>query len=159
AGATGWDWVVTAFEMARSHFPNAELLLNDFSILTMTSSTQSYLQIVNILKDRGLIDGIAEQGHFYERTPDLGTITTNLSALQATGLPLYISELDLNLADDAQQANRMRDLFSTFWTNPSVIGVTHWGYLQNNVWQPNIYLIRNDGSVRPALTFIDCFRA
>jgi len=159
AGATGWDWVVTAFEMARSHFPNAELLLNDYSILTMASSTQDYLKIVKILKDRGLIDGIGEQGHFYERTPELATITANLGALQATGLPLYISELDLNLADDAQQANRMRDLFTAFWSNPSVLGITHWGYLQNNVWQPNIYLIRNDGSVRPALTWIECFRA
>jgi endo-1,4-beta-xylanase len=159
AGATGWDWVVSSFEMARSHFPNAELLLNDYSILTMASSTQDYLKIVKILKDRGLIDGIGEQGHFYERTPDLATITANLGALQATGLPLYISELDLNLADDAQQANRMRDLFTAFWSNPSVLGITHWGYLQSNVWQPDSHLVRNDGSLRPALTWIECFRA
>ncbi len=159
AGVTGWDWVVTAFEMARSHFPNAELLLNDYSILSTTAATQSYLSIVKILKDRGLIDGIAEQAHFYERFPELSVLQANLASFQATGLPLYISELDLNLADDAQQANRMRDLFGTFWSNPSVLGITHWGYLQNNVWQPNSYLIRADGSVRPALTWIDCFRA
>ena len=159
AGATGWDWVVTSFQMARSHFPNSELLLNDFAILSRASSTEDYLEIVRLLKDRGLIDGVSEQAHFYERAPDLPVLTTNLNALAATGLPLYISELDLNLADDAFQANRMRDLFTTFWTHPSVVGITHWGYLQSNVWQPNIYLIRNDGSLRPALTFIDCFRA
>jgi endo-1,4-beta-xylanase len=159
AGTTGWDWVVNAFDMARSHFPNSELLLNDYSILSMASSTQDYLAIVKVLKDRGLIDGIAEQGHFYERAPELSVLTTNLASLAATGLPLYISELDLNLADDAQQANRMRDLFSTFWSNPSVLGITHWGYLQGNVWQPNTYLIRNDGSERPALSWIDCYRA
>ena len=159
AGVTGYDWVVTAFEMARSHFPNSELLLNDYSIFTQAQTTQDYLKIVKILKDRGLIDGIAEQGHFYERAPELSVIQSNLNALQATGLPLYISELDLNFADDAQQANRMRDLFTLFWTNPSMLGITHWGYLQNNVWQPNIYLVRNDGSLRPALTWIDCFRA
>ena len=33
AGATGWDWVINAFDMARRHFPNAELLLNDYAIL------------------------------------------------------------------------------------------------------------------------------
>ena len=159
AGVTGWDWVVNAFDMARSHFPNAELLLNDFSILSTTSATTNYLQIVKILKDRGLIDGVAEQAHFYERFPELSVLQANLQSFVATGLPLYVSELDLNLADDAQQANRMRDLFTTFWSTPSVLGVTHWGYLQSNVWQPNIYLIRNDGSVRPALTWIDCFRA
>ncbi|HYQ16597.1 MAG TPA: endo-1,4-beta-xylanase [Polyangiaceae bacterium] len=159
AGVTGWDWVVKSFELARAHFPNAELLLNDYSILTQASSTQNYLAIVKILKDRGLIDGVAEQGHFYERAPELSVLTTNLNSFAATGLPLYISELDLNLADDALQANRMRDLFTAFWSNPSVLGVTHWGYLQNNVWQPNIYLIRNDGSARPALTWLDCYRA
>lgn len=159
AGATGWDWVVKSFEMARRYFPNAELLLNDYSILTTASATQDYLNIVRILKDRGLIDGVAEQGHFYERAPELSVLTTNLNSFVATGLPIYVSELDLNLADDALQANRMRDLFTAFWSKPSVLGITHWGYLQNNVWQPNIYLIRNDGSLRPALTWIDCYRA
>ena len=159
AGATGWDWVIKSFEMARAHFPNAELILNDYSVLTMASSTQNYLTIINLLKARGLIDGIGEQGHFYERAPELPVISTNLNSLAATGLPIYISELDLNFADDAQQANRMRDLFSTFWSNPSVLGVTHWGYLQGNMWQTNAYLIRTDGSLRPALTWIECYRA
>jgi GH35 family endo-1,4-beta-xylanase len=159
AGATGWDWVVKAFEMARDHFPKSELLLNDYSILTMAQSTQDYLKIVKILNDRGLIDGIGEQGHFYERAPELSVLSANLSSLVATGLPIYVSELDLNFSDDAQQANRMRDLFSIFWSTPSVLGITHWGYRQQNVWQPNSYLIRTDGSVRPALTWIECYRA
>jgi len=159
AGATGWDWVIKAFEMARAHFPNSELLINDYSILTMASTTQNYLTIINLLKDRGLVDGIGEQGHFYERAPELSSLTANLNALTATGLPVYISELDLNLADDALQANRMRDLFATLWSNPSVLGITHWGYLQGNMWQPNAYLVRTDGSSRPALTFIECFKA
>ncbi len=159
AGTTGWDWVVKAFEMARAHFPNSELLLNDYSILTMASSTQSYLNIVKVLSDRGLIDGIGEQGHFYERAPEISVLTANLNALAATGLPLYISELDLNLADDALQANRMRDVFSTMWSNPSVLGITHWGYRQGNMWQTDSYLTRTDGSLRPALTWIECFKA
>lgn len=159
AGVTGWDWVVNSFEMARRYFPNAELLLNDYSILTMASTTQDYLKVVKALSDRGLIDGIGEQGHFYERAPDLSTLTANLSALSATGLPVYITELDLNFADDARQANRMKDVFSAFWSNPSVLGVTHWGHLQGNMWQSDAYLIRTDGSARPALTWIECFIA
>lgn len=159
AGTTGWDWVIKAFDMARAHFPNAELLLNDYSILSMSSATQDYLNIVKLLSDRGLIDGIGEQGHFYERAPESSVLAANLSALSATGLPLYVSELDLNLANDAQQANRMKELFTTFWSNSSVLGVTHWGYLQGNTWQPNAHLVRADGSLRPALGWIDCYRA
>ena len=125
AGTSGWDWVASAFEMARAHFPNAELLLNDYAIFTMASTTQDYLKIVKVLSDRGLIDGISEQGHFYERAPELSVVSANLAAFAATGLPLYISELDLNFADDAQQANRMRDLFSIsgrtprWWASPT----------------------------------------
>jgi len=159
AGTTGWDWVIKAFEMARAHFPNSELLINDYSILTMASSTQSYLTLVNLLNDRGLLDGIGEQGHFYERAPELPVLTSNLNALTATGLPVYISELDINFADDARQAIRMSQLFSTFWSNPSVLGITHWGYLQGNMWQTNAYLVRTDGTSRPALTWIQCCMA
>jgi len=159
AGETGWDWVITAFEMARQHFPNAELILNDYAVLTMASTTADYLEIVQILQDRGLIDGIGEQGHFYERAPELSVLEANLGALSATGLPLYITELDLNFADDARQANRMRDVFTVFSSNPSVLGITHWGHLQGNMWQTDAYLIRTDKSLRPALTWIECYRA
>jgi GH35 family endo-1,4-beta-xylanase len=159
AGATGWDWVITSFQMARKYFPNSELILNDYSILTMASTTQSYANIVNLLNDRGLIDGIGEQGHFYERAPELEVLSANLNTLVATGLPIYITELDLNFADDAQQANRMKDLFTTLWSIPSVLGVTHWGYLQGNMWQTNAYLVNSNGTSRPALTWIECYRS
>jgi endo-1,4-beta-xylanase len=164
AGTTGYDWVLTAFQMARDHFPNAELLINDYSTLTLSSTTADYLKVINLLKDRGLIDGIGEQGHFYERSPDVSTLTANLGALASTGLPLYISELDLNLANDAQQATRMSQIFPSFWSNPSVVGVTHWGYLQGNMWQADAYLMKqaSDGqsySDRPALSWLKCYMA
>jgi hypothetical protein len=37
--------------------------------------------------------------------------------------------------------------------------VTHWGYLQGNMWQTNAYLIKTDGTLRPALTWIECYKA
>jgi hypothetical protein len=79
--------------------------------------------------------------------------------LAATGLPIYISEFDVDFADDARQANVFRDLFSVFWEHPSVLGVTHWGHLQGSTWRPNAYLIRQDKSERPALQWLECYRA
>jgi len=157
SGTTGWDWVITAFQMARQHFPNSQLLINDYSVLSLASTTQSYLTIINLLNNQGLIDGIGEQGHFYERSPDLSTLASNLNSLAAAGLPIYISELDLNFANDAQQALRMSQLFPIFWSNPSVVGVTHWGYLQGTMWQTDAYLVNSDGSLRPALTWLECY--
>ncbi len=54
----------------------------------------------------------------------------------ATGLPIYISELDVNYSNDARHANRLKDLFSMFWSHPSVVGVTHWGHEQGRMWRP-----------------------
>jgi GH35 family endo-1,4-beta-xylanase len=158
AGATGWDWVIKSFELARKYFPKSELLLNDYNVEALDSSATDYLKIISLLKDRGLIDGIGLQAHFLERA-EVSVVAGNLDRFAATGLPIYVSELDVNLSNDARQAQRMRDLFTLFWQHPSVLGVTHWGYLQGNMWQPDAYLLRSDGTQRPALDWITCFRA
>jgi endo-1,4-beta-xylanase len=158
AGETGWDWVIAAFELARTHFPRSELLLNDYQVEILETFTDDYLEIVGALQARGLIDGIGVQGHFLERA-EVSVVEANLAKLTATGLPVYVTEFDLNLADDAQHANVFRDLFTLFWENPSVLGVTHWGYREGSTWQPNAYLLRSDGSARPALDWLGCYLA
>ena len=158
AGTTGWDWMIKSFEMARAHFPNAQLLLNDYQILIMESSTLEYLALIQLLQERDLIDGIGLQSHFLERA-DNAVVKQNLETLAATGLPIYISEFDLNFKNDAQHANRVRDLFTIFWDNPSVVGVTHWGHLQGYMWRENGYLIRTDKSLRPGFEWMLCYVA
>ena len=158
AGTTGWDWMIKSFEMAREHFPNSQLLLNDYQILIMESFTHEYLALITLLQERGLIDGIGLQAHFLERAEN-DVVKKNLEVLAATGLPIYISEFDLNFKNDAQHANRMRELFSIFWENPSVVGVTHWGHLQGYMWRENAYLIRTDKTLRPGFEWMRCYIA
>lgn len=158
AGETGWDWVLESFRLARRYFPKSELLLNDYNILIMEQFTHQYLAIIALLDERGLIDGVGLQGHFLERA-ELPVVETNLNTLAAAGLPLYVSELDVNFADDARHAGRLRDLFSIFWSHPSVVGVTHWGHLQGRMWRPNAYLLRANGSARPGLEWLTCYVA
>ncbi|RYZ02733.1 MAG: carbohydrate-binding protein [Myxococcales bacterium] len=158
AGQTGWDWMIRSFELARQYFPRSQLLLNDYNILILEPFTAQYVELVELLDERGLIDGIGEQSHFLERA-ELPVVQANLNTLAATGLPLYISELDVSFADDARQAQRLRDLFSLFWAHPSVVGVTHWGHLQGSMFRPNAYLVRADGTQRPSLTWLQCFVA
>jgi GH35 family endo-1,4-beta-xylanase len=156
AGETGFDWLITAFEMAREHFPNAHLILNEYNVMVDEGLTTNYLSIIELLQERELIDGIGEQAHFYERTPP-AMIAANLDRLAETGLPIYISEFDLNLADDADHANVMSNLFPVFWDHPSVAGVTHWGHLEGTMWRGNAYLVRADGTSRPGLEWLDCY--
>ncbi|WFR58879.1 endo-1,4-beta-xylanase [Anaerocolumna sp. AGMB13025] len=151
---TGWDWVVWSFEKARQYFPNSKLLINDYNILTDNySSIDTYLKVINILKSRGLIDGIGCQAHGLE-TVNVANVKAKLDRLGATGLPIYISELDLNIADDTTQKNKMQELFPVLYQHASVKGVTFWGYAQGHTWIANSYLLRSNGTERPALTWL-----
>jgi GH35 family endo-1,4-beta-xylanase len=156
AGATGYDWVLTAFEMARVYFPDAELHLNDYQVEVMEQFTQQYLELIELLQAQGLIDGIGVQGHFLERA-EVSEVESNLALLAATGLPIHITEFDVNFEDDARHANVYKDLFTVFWNNPSVLGVTNWGFREGAVWQANSHLVESDGTPRPALDWLMCF--
>lgn len=153
AGSTGWDWVMNAFRIARQSFPDSQLLLNDFNILRTDEATFRYMQIIELLHAEQLIDGIGLQGHFLEDVP-LDTIARNLDQLAAIGLPIYISEYDVDLADDNQQANVFISQVRLFLEHPAVQGLTLWGYRENQLWQPDAHLIRSDGSPRPAMSWL-----
>jgi endo-1,4-beta-xylanase len=154
SGTTGWDWVIWVFEKARQYCPNAKLILNDYNIINNNSATTSYLAIINILKARNLIDVIGEQGHFLETT-DNSVILANLDRLAATGLPIQISEYDVNLTDaGSAQANKYMNQFPVLWTHPAIQGITLWGYKQGEIWRTDAYLVRQDGTERPALTWL-----
>ena len=157
AGATGWDWVIWVFERAKQYrdqyAPGAKLLLNEHSILKSAGKMNQYLGIVDLLQDRGLIDGIGLQGHFLEGTAT-STVQSHLDQVASRGLPIYISEFDLNISGDQAQLEKYQSLFPILWEHPSVQGVTLWGYKQGEIWRSNAYLVRSDGTERPALTWL-----
>lgn len=141
--------------------PNTKLLLNDYGIINDNAATSSYLQIINVLKVRGLIDGIGVQGHRFElESADTSVMKSNLDRLTATGLPVYISEFDLgNLGnsgtpDDNQQLQLYQKIFPILWKHPGVKGITVWDYLEGQTWQSTCYLVRSDGTARPTVLWL-----
>lgn len=152
-GETGWDWVIWAFEKARENFPYSKLLINEYNILGGQKSINTYLKIINLLKERNLIDGICEQGHFLENVSPQ-TIKTRLDQLAETGLPIQISEFDLNYADDTQQLTKYQQIFPILWEHPAVEGITLWGYIEGQIWRTDAFLVRLDGTERPALEWL-----
>ena len=165
---TGWDWIIRAFELARQYFPNAQLLLNDYGITNDGNATTRYLQIIELLQARGLIDGIGIQAHAFEYNYNnlagsVATHTANLARLQATGLPIYVTEFDIDgidptwgVQDDAAQLARYKALFPVFWENEDVKGVTLWGYVRGAHWRTNQgdWLMYPNGAERPALQWL-----
>ncbi len=172
-GTTGWDWVITAFQLARQYCPDTtKLLINEYNILHSNSQTNSYIQLINLLKQRNLIDGIGIQGHYFEFRSDLratsnvyvydiNTIKANLDKLATLGLPIYISEFDIDEPIDSDQLAQYKIYFPIFWSHPAVKGMTLWGYIQGDCWaaHPYTYLLLADGTERPALQWLRTYIA
>ncbi|NIJ78331.1 endo-1,4-beta-xylanase [Xanthomonas campestris] len=161
-GASGWEWVLQSFRLARQHFPRARLMINDYSITNSPQATQKYLQIVQLLQREQLVDAIGVQEHAFETTPNVAMSVhrDSLDALAATGLPIYITEFDLDGPTDAQQLADYQRVFPVFWEHPGVRGITLWGFLPG-LWRDKeaAYLIRADGTERPALTWLRSYVA
>lgn len=165
-GKTGYDWVIKSFELARRYMPNSKLILNDYSIIDKDSATTKYLEIINLLKERKLIDGIGVQGHKGEITKQpIAVMKNNLDRLAATGLPIYMSEIDLgNInndteANDKEQLELYQQIFPLFWEHPAVKGITFWGYVEGKMWLKKCNLVRNDGTWRPSMIWLKDYLA
>lgn len=156
AGATGWDWVIWVFEKARQYCPNSKLILNDYNIIRDDAAVDDYLAIINILKDRGLIDYIGEQGHYLEEVSGV-TIARNLDKLWLTNIPILITAYDVNIVDDKGQRARIETQFPVLWQHEAVHGVTYWGIIQFETFQKSTYLIHYEGTVRIGLFWMQTF--
>jgi len=79
----------------------------------------------------------------------------NLDLLGETGLPIYVTELDIDGPTDEQQLKDYQRIFPVFWEHPAVKGVTLWGF-RPGLWRQKekAYLVRKDGSERPALKWL-----
>lgn len=157
AGSTGWDWLLEAFRLARQYFPKAHLMLNDYNIVNSTNNVNNYLSIIDLLKAEQLIDQIGVQAHaFSTRNASASELESNLDKLAETGLPLFVTELDIDGPSDQVQLNEYQRVFPVFWEHPAVKGVTLWGW-RTGMWRTDrqAYLVAQDGvTERPALVWL-----
>nr|BAF57349.1 putative glycosyl hydrolase family10 [uncultured symbiotic protist of Hodotermopsis sjoestedti] len=160
SGSTGWDWIVTAFTLARSAFPSSKLLINEYGIINDASEIKQYLQIVDALKAKNLIDGIGIQTHqFNVNDLSAATITSNLNTLAASGLPIYSSELDINGNSEANQAAIYQRVFPAIWEHSGVKGITLWGWITGQTWKDGTGIADASGNPRQALTWLKTYMA
>lgn len=156
-GASGWEWILESFRLARQHFPGAKLLINDYNITNKPENTRRYREIVALLQKENLVDGIGVQAHAFATTAEwpMEVHRANLDHLAETGLPIYVTEMDIDGPTDAEQLAGYRRVFPVFWEHPAVKGITMWGY-RPGLWREKhgAFLVRGDGSERPALEWL-----
>lgn len=158
-GASGYEWILQSFRLARQHFPQAKLMINEYNIVNSAQNTARYRQIIQLLQAEKLIDQIGVQGHAFSLGVPTATITANLNTLAQAGLPLYVTELDIDGPTDQEQLLSYQRIFPAFWEHPAVGGVTLWGY-RPGMWrtQQKAYLIEADGvTERPALRWLRAY--
>jgi endo-1,4-beta-xylanase len=157
SGATGWDWVIRAFRMARERFPRSQLMINEYSVTNNVERTGQYIEIIELLQKENLVDVIGVQGHAFSTRADVPMTThrRNLDRLSATGLPIHVTEMDVDGPTDEIQLEDYQRIFPVFWEHPGVAGITMWGYLPG-LWRSDerAFLIDDTGAERPAMRWL-----
>ncbi len=159
SGSTGWDWILESFRMARATFPDTTvLMINEYGIMDSPDNTRRYIEIINLLKEEYLIDAVGFQAHGFSHWASNSTVLSNLDNLAKTGLPLYITELDIDGLTDIEHVHGYMNLFPLFWEYPSVQGITLWGY-KPGMWRTDqgANLLDGSGNERPAMKWLKAY--
>jgi len=149
--AFGSNWIIRSFELAAQYCPNATLILNDYNVLSW--NTSEFIQMARPAVNAGVVDAIGLQSHgLANRTTS--EISNKLNQVAALGLPIYISEYDIEKTNDQEQLAVMKEQFPLFYNHPSVAGITLWGYVVGSTWRDGTGLIQSNGNPRPAMTWL-----
>ena len=156
-GKTGYDWLVNAFELAHERWPNAILIYNDYN--TFQNDTDAYIELVRTLRDAGApIDAYGCQSHDVNNISKSSLQSVMAKIQDALKIPMYITELDINIENNEQQKAQYQNIFPLMWEADYCAGVTIWGYVYGSTWVDHSGLYR-DGAERPAMTWLKEYMA
>jgi GH35 family endo-1,4-beta-xylanase len=151
-GKTGYDWLIKAFEMAYERWPDAILIYNDYNSIRW--DLNNYITLVQTLRDAGApIDAYGNQSHDVTDISESELKSALKTQQDALKMPMFITELDIDIANDTQQKNQYKKVLPNMWELPYCAGVTLWGYVHGATWVDNSGLYKN-GEERAAMTWI-----
>ncbi len=161
-GVTGYDWQIWLFKKAREYFPNAKLVLNDYGLANDANAINQQLNLVAILRDSALIDGFGTQSHYFnvdQFSSSPAALEANLDLMATSGVPIYVTELDLigESKSESSQLASYQNVFPVYWEHPAVAGVTLWGYIEGQTWEPGTGILNSNGTERSAMTWLKTY--
>ncbi len=150
----GEEVLVHWFRLTKSLDPEPRLTLNDYPPLDGSATTNAHLnhfyKTLTRLKAQGApLEGIGFQGHFGGTMIPPTRVLAGLDRFGKLGLPISITEFDMNTTDEAIQAAYMRDFMTATFSHPSVDAIIMWGFWEGAHWLPDAALFRRDWSIRP----------
>lgn len=168
-----YQFVTTAFKMARERWPEAVLIYNDYN--TVQWNKDQGIQLIQTIKKNGApVDGYGLQAHdmMSQGGGQGGTggggsclsINTLKSTIEEiwnkTQTPMFISEYDIASTDDNVQKQCYQEQISYFMENEHIAGITIWGYIYGSTWLDCNGTARGcsgiikDGKDRAAMTWL-----
>jgi endo-1,4-beta-xylanase len=175
----GPDFIAKAFEYAHEADPDAILRYNDYGLENPAKRKKLIALIKSLQEKKVPVMAIGTQTHVSVSSPSFEAMDQALSEIAVLGLPIHVTELDVNsaqggqrnigadianntattqggLVDDASQrlANQYANLFRAFLKHKdSVKMVTFWGVNDGVSWRSNGKPLLFDGNNRPKPAF------
>ena len=160
-----YKWIAEAFRMARERFPNAVLIYNDYN--TLTHQKTDFINLVSSLVQQGApIDAYGHQTHdlddYYSGhngsmdgfEKNLKDIHNQITQKGGRELQCYITEYDINQANDNTQLTIMQGSFPAMWEADFVSGITIWGFVSGATWRSNTGLVNSQGQDRASMKWL-----
>src|SRR5256885_15536850 len=89
------------------------------------------------------------QAHFGQNVQPPQQLLSIYDRFARLGLPIRITELDIDTSDEKLQADYLRDFLTASFSHPNVNGIMIWGFWEGAHWRPNAAMYREDWSPRP----------
>lgn len=145
------DW----FKKVRELAPDMKAGVNENSILTYGGNTEeqrAHLKsVIRFLQDNGQNpDFVGFQGHFNSQLTHPARVVEILDEMSELGVPIRITEHEIDILDRQAQADYTRDLLTAIFSHPNTDGFIFWGFWEGNMWRPNGALLNKDWSSKPA---------
>ncbi|MBR6379203.1 MAG: endo-1,4-beta-xylanase [Fibrobacter sp.] len=157
-GKHQYDFVKTAFEMARERWPEAKLIYNDYNTLSWQMN-EGIEMIQTLLANGAPIDFYGQQAHDCKGMSKSDFESKLTKIHNETGLPLLISEYDIGEADDQKQKNDYANQIPFMWETEWIGGITIWGYINGATWAANTGIMESNGSKRAAMVWLEDYFA
>lgn len=143
------DW----FRIAARETPRTRLFYNDYVMFQGAgpgSPSETLFGILSDLREAGApIGGIGEQAHFGGNPPGPEAVLAKLDRFATLGLPIQVTEFDVDTADRDLQVAYTRDFLITIFSHPAVTGIVCWGFWEGSHWKPRAAFWDREWNVRP----------
>lgn len=143
------------FQKAFEANPDMPFYVNEYWIINrggyMLGTQDGYHEVLQSLVESGArLDGIGIQGHMNYPLTAPERLYEVLDEYAGYGAELYISEYDLDIADEELAAQYTRDFMTLLFSHPSVNGLNLWNMWDSVHWLDNALLFREDWTLKPA---------